>query len=143
MDYKVTGVFVDMPANSHFVMDVIVPFADYFKLGNADITKWTSNYVYTYFLLREGADPIALDSEIHRVIELPLFEKFGAPKPWPQMYFTQPILDIHLKSHRMQEISVNNDMKYIYLFSSVALAYSFHSLRQLRESGNRQVHQAW
>ena len=151
MDYKVTGVFVDMPANSHFVMDVIVPFADYFKLGNADITKWTSNYVYTYFLLREGADPIALDSEIHRVIEVPLFEKFGAPKPWPQMYFSQPILDIHLNSHRMQEISVNNDMKYIYLFSSIALLILFiacvnyvnlataRSIRRGKEVGMRKV----
>ena len=151
MDYKVTGVFVDMPANSHFVMHVIVPFTDYFKLGNADITKWTSNYVYTYFLLREGADPIALDSEIHRLIEVPLFEKFGAPKPWPQMYFTQPILDIHLKSHRMQEISVNNDMKYIYLFSSVALLILFiacvnyvnlataRSIRRGKEVGMRKV----
>jgi putative ABC transport system permease protein len=151
MDYKVTGVFVDMPANSHFVMHVIVPFTDYFKLGNADITKWTSNYVYTYFLLREGADSIALDSEIHRLIEMPLFEKFGAPKPWPQMYFTQPILDIHLKSHRMQEISVNNDMKYIYLFSSVALLILFiacvnyvnlataRSIRRGKEVGMRKV----
>ena len=151
MDYKVTGVFVDMPANSHFVMHVIVPFTDYFKLGNADITKWTSNYVYTYFLLREGADSIALDSEIHRLIEVPLFEKFGAPKPWPQMYFTQPILDIHLKSHRMQEISVNNDMKYIYLFSSVALLILFiacvnyvnlataRSIRRGKEVGMRKV----
>ena len=151
MDYKVTGVFVDMPANSHFVMHVIVPFTDYFKLGNADITKWTSNYVYTYFLLREGADPIALDSEIHRLIEVPLFEKFGAPKPWPQMYFTQPILDIHLKSHRMQEMSVNNDMKYIYLFSSVALLILFiacvnyvnlataRSIRRGKEVGMRKV----
>jgi putative ABC transport system permease protein len=151
MDYKVTGVFEDMPANSHFVMDVIVPFADYFKLGNADITKWTSNYVYTYILLREGADPVALDSEIHRVIEVPLFEKFGLPKPWPHMYFTQPMLDIHLNSHNMQEISVNNDMKYIYLFSSIALLILFiacvnyvnlataRSIRRGKEVGMRKV----
>ena len=151
MDYKVTGVFEDMPANSHFVMDVMVPFADYFRGTNADITKWTSNYVYTYILLREGADPVALDSEIHRVIEVPLFEKFGLPKPWPHMYFTQPMLDIHLNSHNMQEISVNNDMKYIYLFSSIALLILFiacvnyvnlataRSIRRGKEVGMRKV----
>ncbi|RLD26211.1 MAG: hypothetical protein DRI70_05940 [Bacteroidetes bacterium] len=150
-DYKVTGVFTDMPANSHFVMDVIVPFKDYFKNGGADITRWQSNYVYTYFLLREGADPRVLESDIHRVIEAPLFEKFGVPEPWPQMYFAQPITDIHLKSHRLQEISVNNDMKYIVLFSSIALLILFiacinyvnlataRSVRRGKEVGMRKV----
>jgi putative ABC transport system permease protein len=151
MDYKVTGVFVDMPANSHFVMDIMVPFEDYFRGTKADITKWTSNYVYTYFLLREGADPAALESDFHRIVEVPLFEKFGVPKPYPQMYHSQPILDIHLKSHNMQEISVNNDMKYIYLFSSIALLILFiacvnyvnlataRSIRRGKEVGMRKV----
>ena len=151
MDYKVTGVFVDMPANSHFVMDIMVPFADYFRNGKADITKWTSNYVYTYFLLREGADPVALENDIHRIVEVPLFEKFGVSKPYPQMYHPQSILDIHLKSHNMQEISVNNDMKYIYLFSSIALLILFiacvnyvnlataRSIRRGKEVGMRKV----
>lgn len=125
MDFKVTGVFEDMPANSHFIMNIVVPYLDYFRHNGADIEKWTSNYTYTYFLLREGADPKVLESDIHRVIEVPLLEKFGVPKPYPQVYFVQPILDIHLKSHRVQEISVNNDIMYIYLFSSIALLILF------------------
>jgi putative ABC transport system permease protein len=125
MDYKITGVFADMPAASHFVMDFIVPYEDYFRVTQNDISKWQSNFTYTYFLLREGADPVALESDIHRVIEVPLFEKFGVDKPYPQMYFIQPMTDIHLKSHNMQEISVNNDMMYIYLFSSIALLILF------------------
>jgi putative ABC transport system permease protein len=149
--YKVTGVFADMPANSHFVMDVIVPFKDYFKSGVADITNWQSNYTYTYFLLREGADPDVLEAEIHRIIEEPIFEKFGVPEPWPQMYFAQPITDIHLKSLHVQEISTNNDMKYILLFSSIALLILFiacinyinlataRSVRRGREVGMRKV----
>jgi len=125
MNFKVTGVFVDMPGNSHFAMDVLVPFLDYFKATGNDITSWTSNYIYTYFLLREGADPVVLEEDIHRVIVTPLMEKFGVPKPWPQIYFVQPIRDIHLKSHRQQEISVNNDMMYIILFSSIAVLILF------------------
>jgi putative ABC transport system permease protein len=124
-DYKVTGVFADMPSNSHFVMDVMVPYLDYFKGTDIDIMSWNSNYTYTYFLLREGADPMALESDIHRVIEAPLMEKYGVPKPYPEFYFVQSIKDIHLKSHRMQEISVNNDMMYIILFSSIALLILF------------------
>jgi len=150
-DFKVAGVFADMPANSHFVMDVIVPYEDYFKLTDNDVTRWTSNFTYTYFLLREGADPVALEADIHRVIEPPLFEKFGVPKPYPEMYFVQSIKDIHLKSHREQEISVNNDMMYITLFSSIALLILFiacinyvnlttaRSTRRGKEVGMRKV----
>lgn len=151
MDYKVTGVFADMPSNSHFVMDLVAPYEDYFKATGNDITRWTSNFTYTYFLLREGVDPVALEKDIHRVIEAPLFEKFGVPKPYPEMYFVQPIEEIHLKSHRQQEISVNNDMVYIFLFSSIALLILFNacinyvnlatarSTRRGREVGVRKV----
>jgi len=124
-DFKVSGVFADMPANSHFVMDVIVPYEDYFKLTDNDITRWTSNFSYTYFLLRGGAEPAMLEADIHRVIEAPLFERFGVPKPYPEMYFVQSIKEIHLKSHREQEISVNNDIMYVTLFSSIALLILF------------------
>jgi putative ABC transport system permease protein len=125
MDYRVTGVFSDMPAASHFVMDFVVPYEDYFKITSNDITRWQSNFTYTYFLLREGADPSVLANDIHRVIETPLLEKFGAEKPYPRIYFLQALTDIHLKSHNMQEISVNNDMTYIYLFSSIAFLTLF------------------
>lgn len=151
MEFRVTGVFADMPATSHFVMDYIVPYQDYFKATQNDITRWQSNFTYTYILLKEGADPAALESDIHRLIETPLFEKFGVEKPYPQMYFLQPLTDIHLKSHRMQEISVNNDITYIYLFSSIALLILFiacinyvnlataRSTRRGREVGMRKV----
>jgi putative ABC transport system permease protein len=150
-DYKVTGVFEDMSANSHFVMDIVAPYVDYFKTTGNDISSWTSNFTYTYFLLREGADFTALQGDIHRVIEKPLFERFGVPKPYPKMYFVQPITEIHLKSHRMQEISVNNDMKYVYLFSSIAFLILFiacinyvnlataRSVRRGKEVGIRKV----
>jgi putative ABC transport system permease protein len=125
-DFKVAGVFADMPPNSHFIVDIMVPFDDYFRGTGIDVTSWNSNYVYTYFLLRSGADPMALQSDIHRVIEIPLFEKFGVPKPYPEAHFLiQSIKDIHLNSHREQEISVNNDMMYVLLFSSIAVLILF------------------
>lgn len=150
-DFEVTGVFADMPANSHFVVDVVVPYEDYFKLTDNDITRWQSNFTYTYFLLQEGADPTTLENDIHRVIEGPLFERFGVPEPYPELYFVQPVRDIHLKSHRMQEISVNNDMVYIVLFASIAVLILFiacinyvnlataRATRRGREVGMRKV----
>ncbi|MCW8926075.1 MAG: ABC transporter permease, partial [Xanthomonadales bacterium] len=151
-DFRVTGVFADMPANSHFIMDALVPYLDYFRGTDLDMTSWNSNYTYTYFLLREDADPRALEKSIHEVIEIPLLEKFNVPKPWPDnFYFAQPITDIHLKSHREQEISVNNDIGYVLLFASIAVLVLFiacinyvnlttaKSVRRGREVGMRKV----
>ncbi len=150
-NFKVTGIFSDIPANSHFVMDVIVPYTDYFQVTNNDINRWSSNFTYTYFLLQQGANPKVLESKIHPVIEEPLFEKFGFKKPYPKMYFIQPITEIHLHSHRMQEIAVNNDIKYIFLFSAIAFLILFiacinymnlataRSIRRGKEVGMRKV----
>jgi len=119
-EYKVGGVFRDMPANSHFVMDAIVPYKTYFQLSNADITGWSANFSYTYFKLREGANPKDLQKKIHPMLEIPLYKRAGLAEPYPEVYFSiQPLTEIHLHSHRMQEIEVNNDIKYILLFSAI------------------------
>jgi putative ABC transport system permease protein len=150
-EFKVSGVFGDMPANSHFVMDVVVPYEMYFRITNNDITNWRSNFSYTYFLLQEGSDPIGMESKISPLIEAPLFKAYGYKEPYPKMYSIQPVTEIHLHSHRMQEIGVNNDIKYIILFSSIAFLILFiacvnymnlataRSLRRGKEVGLRKV----
>ena len=37
-------------------------------------------------------------------------------------FFTQPLTDIHLKSHLKEELEANGDLSYIYIFTSIALA---------------------
>jgi len=150
-NFNVTGVFSDMPANSHFVMDFVVPYDTYFQVSNNDINNWGSNFSYTYFLLQEGTNPDGFENKIHPVIERPLFERAGFKKPYPKMYSIQPIAEIHLHSHRMQEIGVNNDIKYILLFSAIAFLILFiacinymnlataRSIRRAKEVGMRKV----
>lgn len=150
-EFKVSGVFGDMPANSHFVMDVVVPYETYFRITNNDITNWGSNFSYTYFLLRKGADPEGMENKISPIIEIPLFKAAGLKEPYPKIYSIQPLTEIHLHSHRMQEIGANNDIKYIILFSSIAFLILFiacinymnlataRSLRRGKEVGMRKV----
>ena len=151
LQFTVAGVFYDMQPNSHLVMDVVVPYATYFRTSNNDITSWRSNFSYTYFLLREGADPAGMENKISPFIEAPLFKAAGMKEPYPKYFFIQPLTEIHLHSHLMQEIGVNNDVKYIILFSSIAILILFiacinymnlataRSLRRGREVGMRKV----
>ncbi|MFC2142125.1 ABC transporter permease [Acidobacteriota bacterium] len=150
-NFVVSGVFENMPSNSHFRMDVVVPYMTYFRVYNNDVTSWMSNYCYTYALLREGTDAEAFDSKIHPVIERPLYLQAGMKEPFPSMYQIQPVTAIHLHSHREQEISVNNDIKYVWLFTSIAFLILFiacvnymnlataRSIRRGREVGMRKV----
>ena len=120
-EFTVTGVFRDMPANSHFVMNAVVPYESYFRITGEDINKWTNNFSYTYVLLDEGADPKATAEKIASEIEAPLFRRFGEKEPFPRYFFLQPLTDIHLHSRLLQEMEGNNDMIAIILLSSVAL----------------------
>lgn len=151
LEFTVSGVFSDMPDNSHFIMDVVVPYETFFQTTNNDITNWGSNFSYTYFLLREGASPQVMENKISPLIVIPLFKAEGMKGPYPKIYSIQPLTEIHLHSHRMQEIRVNNDIKFIILFSSIAILIlliacinymnlaTARSLRRGREVGMRKV----
>ena len=150
-EFRVSGVFENMPANSHFVMDVVVPYKTYFQITTNDITRWTSNFSYTYVLLGEDADPEAAENKIHPIIEIPLLKAAGVKEPYPKYFFIQPMTEIHLHSHLEQEIGLNNDMKHILLFSSIAFLIlviacvnymnlgTARSLRRGKEVGLRKV----
>jgi putative ABC transport system permease protein len=150
-DFKVAGVFSDMPANSHFIMDVIVPYKTFFKITNNDITSWGSNFTYTYFMLREGADAKALESKCPAFLDKYVYQYYNVPNHQKNRVSIQPLTSIHLFSHRNEEIESNNDITNIILFSSLALLFLFiacinymnlvtaRSRKRSREVGIRKV----
>ena len=150
-EFEVAGVFFDMPANSHFIMDAVVPYETYFRITDNDIDNWSSNFSYTYVLLHKDADPAEMSNKISPVLEIPLLKAAGIQEPYPKIYSIQPLTEIHLHSLRMQEIRANNEMKYIILFSAVAFLILFiacinyinlataRSLRRGKEVGLRKV----
>jgi putative ABC transport system permease protein len=150
-DFKVSGILNDMPGNSHFIVDAVVPYETYFRLTSNDIAGWRSNFSYTYLSLRDGADRQEAEDKIHQFIVIPLLQAAGVKEPYPKYFFIQPMTEIHLYSHLEQEIGVNNDMKYIILVSSIAFLILFiacanymnlataRSLRRGKEVGLRKV----
>lgn len=127
--YKVTAVYADMPANSHFRFDFL------FSMDN--VTDYTfGNYLshnfQTYVRLREGADPRALEAKFPDLINryiLPQAAQFMEIKSMADFeksgnklgYTLMPITDIHLHSDRMAELGVNGNIQYVYVFGIVAL----------------------
>jgi putative ABC transport system permease protein len=123
-DFKVTGVFRDMPDNSHFIMDVVIPFRTYFlfKFGLAAITEW-SNYgsFYAYCLLHEGVDPIQVDEKFPAFLNRTKYQVYPTDEHQKDVYSLQPLTSIYLHSDAQIEIGVNNNIRHIHLFSFSAL----------------------
>ncbi|MEM1116316.1 MAG: ABC transporter permease [Bacteroidota bacterium] len=62
-DFRVSGVFADIPETSSIGADVLLPIED-FRVRNAWLDRWTDNGLVVYAELAEGADPEAVDAQI-------------------------------------------------------------------------------
>jgi putative ABC transport system permease protein len=127
--YTVKGVIKDCPANSHFHYDM---FASLSSWGGGERNKfWVSNSFYTYILLKKGASASELQNK------MPAFaEKYAGPqlqqvlgitfdeakkRGYNYEFIMQPLLGIHLNSHLDYEIEPNSDIRYVYIFSIIAV----------------------
>jgi len=61
-EFRVTGVFRDIPANSHFVMDIVAPVETMGKLYQLDLAPWNEIICTTYILLQPGANARDMDA---------------------------------------------------------------------------------
>ena len=57
-DYQVSGILKDVPANSHFTFNIIIPF----ESGRDPDTDWQRSGFYTYVRLNPGADTASFAS---------------------------------------------------------------------------------
>jgi putative ABC transport system permease protein len=112
----IQGVIKDLPENSHLKFDIAISLS----------TVISSSYCYacnntnTYFLLREGADPVKIASEITTLAK----ENFSARNvaiDFPIEFHLQPVTDIHLHSNYRFEYEANGNSKYLSILLFIAL----------------------
>jgi putative ABC transport system permease protein len=128
-DYMVTGVFEEIPGNSHFHFDVFVSMT---SLDESKAKFWMSQNFQTYILLREGADPAALEAKFPDMLvkymgpQIEAFmgksmEKLAEENELKGEFYLQPLQDIHLHSDLIAEMEPTSDVKYVYIFMAVGL----------------------
>ncbi|GCC51046.1 ABC transporter permease [Chryseotalea sanaruensis] len=129
MTMKVTAVYQDMPATSHFHFNVLIAMAG---LDEAKSPVWFSNNFQTYFLLRDGANVKNLEEKFPDLITKHVMPQMKevlddfTPEKFAEagnklVYTTQALSDIHLYSSLQGEFEPNFDITYIYLFVAIAL----------------------
>lgn len=118
--FTVTGVIEDMPGNSHFRMDILLHFESVLQVDGRDLTQWNSNSFYTYFLLREGADPANLEAKFPALREK-YIEADGKWGPQSSSYHLEALPWIHLHAKLNFDIGSTTDIKRLYVSMSIAL----------------------
>ena len=124
LEFAVTGIMRDMPLNSHYRFDFL---ASYVSLVSNKLydepssmqTQGLNHNVYTYLLLKETASPGDLENALPRFLEEYLGEQLRAAGIDARPYL-QPLTDIHLHSNLELEFQANSDIRYVYIFSSLA-----------------------
>ncbi|RMG66466.1 MAG: ABC transporter permease, partial [Bacteroidetes bacterium] len=147
-DLVITGVMDPMPEKSHFHFDMLVSL----KTGPVIYPDIVLNNLgemsqVTYLKLKRPEDKEALEAQFPAFAERLL----GEEAPGMIRFELQPIHDIHLHSQLQGEIEPNGNIRYLYIFGTVALfilliaCINYMNLataragRRMREVGLRKV----
>ncbi|HEY4613125.1 MAG TPA: FtsX-like permease family protein, partial [Bacteroidota bacterium] len=127
-EVKVTGVYKELPKQSHFRPLMIASFATYAATRtNPNDLNWGNSSYYTHVLLREGARPEDILAKFPAFTEKymgALFKEWGRTEP--RKYLLQPLVDIHLhSSHINFDIGKNGNINTLFILSALALVILF------------------
>lgn len=123
-EYEITGVIQDFPENSHLKIEYLISMPTFYEDypdGWTGSTTW--KVVYTYLSFDNDADFSNVNTKIkdfqydHQLNEYYTEEDLNARGDFFELH---PITDIHLKSHREQEMGPNSHIRYIYIFGALA-----------------------
>ena len=110
---NVTGVIKDMPANAH------MQFSGIRSLGNAvDKDGWQNFYLYTYLLLKKGADIKSMEKKLPAFAARTIAKEMGVTSYQMEL---QPLTSIHLHSNLDYEISNNGNISRVYMFIGIGI----------------------
>ncbi|MBD2699972.1 ABC transporter permease [Spirosoma sp. BT702] len=140
-DFIVSGVLANIPSNTHFTFDFLIPLR---TLGPTLDSNWKTYNFYTYVKLKPNANAESFTTKVQSLV------KHHQPDDLNQFYI-QPLTRIHLTSKLKWELAPNGDQSYVRILSYVALfvlivaAINYINLataraaRRAREVGVRKV----
>ncbi len=116
-DYTITGVFKNLPQNSHFKFNFMCDL----QISPKNMENWGVMNNYTYILVKpHTVNPEQLIKErITAIIDK--YRGRELREKYKMTYFLQPLTSIHLHSDLRNEIEPNRDITTVYIFFLIAL----------------------
>jgi putative ABC transport system permease protein len=116
---KVTGIMKDIPENSQIQADMLVSMSTLTGVYNKDLDNQWGNYgASAYLLLKEGADPKALEKQFPAFLEKRNGEEMKKIQMYPTI-FLEPLRYVYLYSTR--DGSKTGNINNVYIFSAIAI----------------------
>jgi len=158
--FTVSAVVKDFPSNSHVHFDMLIPYDNMYDLEPEGLREgiranFKVNHIVshspTYVLLKEGADPAAVNERFLTFVE----EKIPENQKKGQRFEIQPLMDIHLNSDVGAQAEAPGNSQFIWIFIAIgALTLliacinfvnlsTAKSLQRAKEIGMRKVMGAW
>ncbi len=149
----VTGIIKEVPENSHFTFNYIMPVNTIPFKNNGNPVFLAENYYFfghSYLLLNENADVREVENKIRASVDKrwgDMLSQRGVTRQYP----LQKLSDIYLRSDYEADIGEMGNITYIYLFSAIAVFVliiacmnfinlsTARSLKRAREVGLRKV----
>jgi|KBSSwiStaDraftv2_1062776.scaffolds.fasta_scaffold98946_2 putative ABC transport system permease protein len=107
----VTGVIKDVPHASHFHFDFLISTR---KFGGNIDADWGFYNFYTYAKLKPNSDITAFSKKVQDVYKRNTTDGTN-------IFYVQPLTDIHLTSNLKWELEPNSDKLYVYVFTVIGI----------------------
>jgi putative ABC transport system permease protein len=111
-NYQITGVIENIPKNSHIQGHLFASIETYRSMG-IDMNDWNSNWVFTYVILKEGADSSELQENINAI--------FSRNTNRQNAITLRKLTGVHLRSGEIRNsLGPQGNIEYVYLLSAIA-----------------------
>lgn len=120
---KVTGVFKDLPPNTHLKFDVLFSYKTLFGRNARSPerygTTWQRKDMYTFIKVKPGTDPTLLESKFPAIVTK--YKPENAERHQKDILSLQPLRAIHLTSDLAEEAEPNGDGRIVFFMSLIGL----------------------
>lgn len=120
---KVTGVFKDLPENTHLKFDVLYSYKTLIARGDWAPGRYDQNWqrkdMYTFIALRPGTDPKVVEAKFPAIVSK--FKPGLKERNSEEILFLQPLKSIHLKSNLADEPEINGDERIVNFLSIIGI----------------------
>ena len=121
-DFIVTGVFIPSKIPSHIDARLFMSFRgggieNFIKRRGNDLAS--NNIFYTYLLLKKGADPKELEAKFPAFIDKYAGNELKSMGFYKEQFLI-PVKDIHLYSNTKGNVTLTENVSYLYILISIA-----------------------
>ncbi|OEK04972.1 ABC transporter permease [Roseivirga misakiensis] len=116
--FEITGVFEDVPSNTHLPFEVLLSWNGYFD--EEVNTRWYGAHTYSYVKLKEAYQAQNLIEKFPDLFDAHMKETYDRINGSADL-IVQNIEDIHLKSHLTWEANKNGDEVSVYVLLAIGI----------------------